>query len=88
MNEKQFLKLLKDHAKSHNIKLNPDKKIVKSLIKGILENEKKKGFRYCTCRTLTGNKEEDKKKICPCVYHMKEIKLKGSCLCKLFLKGD
>ena len=86
MNEKQFLTLLKKHAKSQNIKINPDTELVMSLIKGMLANEKEHGFRYCTCRILTGDKEKDKKNICPCAYHLEEIKSQGSCLCGIFLK--
>lgn len=33
MNEKQFLESSKKHAESYNIKLNPDAKLVKSLLK-------------------------------------------------------
>ncbi len=86
MNEKQFLELLKKHAESNNIRLNPNTQLVKTLVKGMLENEKKYGSRYCTCRVIAGNKEKDIKNICPCVFHLDEIKSQGRCLCRLFLK--
>jgi len=76
----------KEHAEKNGFRLNPDKKIVEGLIKGLLANEKKYGQRYCPCRRVTGNKEEDKKIICPCVYHKNEIKEMNHCYCGLFVK--
>jgi thioredoxin len=73
-------------AEEKGLKLNPDQKIVESLMKGLLENEKKHGERYCPCRRVSGNREEDSKKICPCDFLEKEISEKGSCVCGLFFK--
>ena len=74
------------YAKEKGFKLNPNEKIVEGVVKGLLANEKKYGFRYCPCRRLSGNKEEDKKKICPCAWHQEEIEKQGHCLCGLFAK--
>lgn len=86
MNEKQLREYSEKYAKSQGFQLNPDKKIVDRILKGLLMNEKKYGFRYCPCRVITNNKEEDKKNICPCFWHKQEIKDTGSCLCRLFVK--
>ena len=86
MNKKQLLAWCEKYAKSQGFKLNPDKKIVDTIIEGLLRNEKKHGFRYCPCRVLTLNKEKDKIIICPCIYHKDEIKRDGHCLCNLFVK--
>jgi ferredoxin-thioredoxin reductase catalytic chain len=51
-----------------------------------LENEKEKGKRYCPCRRLSGNEEEDSKKVCVCAYHKEEIVNEGKCYCGLFTK--
>ncbi len=74
------------YAKLSGFKLNPDRSIVKALCLGLLANEKRHGARYCPCRMVTGNNEEDKKIICPCVYHKDEIKEMGHCHCNLFVK--
>ncbi len=82
-------KLIKEYAeysKSRGFKLNPDKEIVARIIKGLLENEKKHGKRYCPCRRVTGNEKEDSKNVCPCAYHLEEIEKNGRCLCGLFVK--
>ena len=76
------------YAKENGFKLNPNKNIVKAMAKGLLANEKKHGERYCPCRRVTGNKEEDKPKICPCQWHKEEIEKQGHCICKLFFSND
>ncbi len=88
-NDEKIKKLFKEYqalAEKKGLKLNSDKKLVESLMRGLLENEKKYGTRYCPCRRVTGNKEEDEPKICPCQFLEKEIKEKGQCLCGLFVK--
>lgn len=89
MSELESLREISDkYAKSQGFRLNPDKKIVDAILKGLLKNQKEKKFRYCPCRILSGNLKEDAKKICPCAYHKDEIKKDGHCLCNLFLRGD
>jgi len=78
----------KKYAKKNGIKLNPNEKIVDGIIAGLKRNEEKYGERYCPCRRVTGDKEIDKKIICPCVYHKEEIEKDGYCYCKLFVKAD
>jgi len=82
----KLLKEYKDYAKKNNIHLNPDKKITEGLIKALIEREKKYGARYCPCRLITKNEEENSKIICPCVYCKKEIEEQGHCHCSLFVK--
>ena len=84
---KELLKPYEEHAEKMGIKINPNETIAGAIIKGLLKNEEKHGARYCPCRRVTGNKEEDKKIICPCVYHMGEIELQGKCHCGLFVKN-
>jgi ferredoxin-thioredoxin reductase catalytic subunit len=86
MDEKQLIEISKKYAESQDFKLNPDKKTLDRIIKGLLENEKKYGFKYCPCRMVTGDPEKDKPKICPCKWHKDEIKRMGHCLCGLFVK--
>jgi len=82
----EIIKNYQDYAQKNGLKLNPDKKVVERLIIGMLANEKKYGARYCPCRRISGDKEEDKKKICPCQWHKEEIEKYGHCLCGLFVK--
>jgi len=85
--EKEGIKeFCKAHADDKGFKLQPDPSLLDTILNGLLRNEKKYGYRYCPCRRVSGNKEEDKKKICPCVYHEEEIRNDGHCKCFLFLK--
>jgi thioredoxin 1 len=82
----ELLREMEDYAKKHALKLNPDQKIVETVIKGLLANEKKYGWRYCPCRKITGNFQEDWRKICPCSWYWDEIEKDGRCHCGLFVK--
>ena len=84
--EKDLIKKSQEYADKNNFKLNPDEKILLGIIRGLLRNKKFKGEIYCPCRIVTGNKQEDKKIICPCIYHMDEIAKDGQCHCRLFVK--
>ena len=83
-----IIKSYQEYAEKNGFKLNPNRETVEGLIKGMLENEKNYGARYCPCRRITGNKEEDKGKICPCDWHKEEIKRDGHCFCGLFVKDE
>jgi len=68
------------------MKLNPDKKVVERIMAGLDANQKKYGQRYCPCRRVSGDKEEDAKKICPCFWCKEEIEKDGKCFCGLYVK--
>ncbi len=83
---KELIKQSQDYADKAGLKLNPNEKVVRGITMGLLRNKEFKGDIYCPCRTVTGNKEEDKKIVCPCIYHLQEIKADGHCKCNLFWK--
>lgn len=85
---KETIKEYEEQARKNKWRLNPDKEVVERLVRGMLEREKRFGKRYCVCRRITGNKEEDEKIVCPCIYAPKEIQEQGRCFCNLFLKKD
>lgn len=82
--EKEILSTSQEYAKKRGFSLNESKKILGAVIKGLAKNREKYGKAYCPCRAITGNSEEDKKNICPCIYHLDEIKKDGHCKCQLF----
>lgn len=77
----------KEYVRENGFSLNPNRKMVEGIVKSLLEREKKFSARYCPCRRITGNEEDDKKIICPCVFHRQEIEKDGHCLCGLFVKS-
>lgn len=59
---------LKKEAESGGYHLNPDVEFTKELVRGLLINEKRYGYRACPCRLASGNKNDDLDIICPCDY--------------------
>lgn len=74
------------YAENNGYILNPDKEIYDIVIEGLVKNKEKYGKQFCPCRIVTGDEEQDKKVICPCIYHKDEIKKDGMCHCALFFK--
>ena len=83
---KNLIEEYKKYAKENGLKLNPNNVFLENLIKRLLANQEKHGERYCPCRLVTGDVEQDKAKICPCKWHKQEIDKMGHCLCNLFIK--
>jgi len=82
----KLIREYEEYALKNGFKLNPDKKIVEGVVKSLLDRENKFGEKYCPCRRITGNREEDKKIVCPCIYHKEEVEKDGFCFCRLFVK--
>jgi ferredoxin-thioredoxin reductase catalytic subunit len=69
------------------IKLNPDRKRVESLAKGVLNNQQRQGLKFCPCRLITKDFEKDLKLVCPCNFLLQKTwQKKGECWCSLFVK--
>ena len=79
---------LDKEAEEGGYHLNPDKEFVKSLIKGLLTNEKRYGYMACPCRLASGNKIEDLDLICPCDYRDQDLVEYGACYCALYVDDD
>jgi ferredoxin-thioredoxin reductase catalytic chain len=86
--EKEILDWAAAYAKKHRYRLNPEKKRLEGVIKGLAKNKQRFGERYCPCRIRSGDAEKDKNIVCPCIYHEKEIKDDGSCHCNLFFSEE
>lgn len=89
MNEAEVEKILtwaEKYAARSGFRVNPDREQARLIALGLLKNQEKYGKRYCPCRVVTGNAEEDRKIICPCAYHKDEIAAQGQCHCGLFVK--
>ena len=65
--------------------LNHDEKYTKSILKGLLFNEKRYGYQSCPCRLATGKKADDLDIICPCYYRDADVAEFGTCVCGLYV---
>jgi len=81
----QLYERLNREAEKGGYHLNPDIDFTKDLIRGLLTNEKRYGYRACPCRLATGNKLEDLDIICPCDYRDADVLEFDSCYCALYV---
>jgi len=77
--------LLKKDAIDGGYRINPDTEFVKNLVRGLLRNEQRYGYRACPCRLASGKKEEDLDIVCPCDYRDVDIGDFGACYCALYV---
>jgi ferredoxin-thioredoxin reductase catalytic subunit len=82
----EFIEKSRKYAEENGFKLNPNEAIVNGLVTQMIKREEEFGKKYCPCRRITGDVEEDKKIVCPCIYHKEEIQKDGHCHCFLFVK--
>lgn len=68
--------------------LNPDIDFTTDLVKGLIVNEKRYGYRACPCRLASGNEEDDMDIICPCDYRDPDLNDYGACYCSLYVSGQ
>lgn len=84
--EEHIKRFAEKYCEKSGYALNPDTEMVDTIITGLAANKVKYGFQYCPCRIVEGDKEKDRQKICPCVWHKDEIAAMGHCHCGLFVK--
>ena len=85
MKKEEIIKSYEKYAKENCFCLNPNQQIVNGIVDGLIKNEEKYGERYCPCRRVSGDKKEDAKNICPCIYGKEEVARQGHCVCRLFV---
>jgi ferredoxin-thioredoxin reductase catalytic chain len=81
----QVYVIIKKEAESGGYFLNPDVNFTKNLVRGLLKNEQRYGYRACPCRLASGKKEEDLDIICPCNYRDPDLNDFGACYCALYV---
>src|SRR5512137_2569584 len=80
--------IIKKEAENGGYFLNPDVDFTKNLVRGLLKNEQRYGYRACPCRLASGKKEEDLDIICPCDYRDPDLNDFGACFCALYVSGE
>ncbi len=86
--ETDVRQLIREYVKTSSYELNPDTEKVDKIIKSLARRKLKHGHQYCPCRMISGNEEVDAKIICPCEYHIEEIKQDDICNCDLFVSSN
>jgi ferredoxin-thioredoxin reductase catalytic subunit len=76
---------LDKEAEAAGYHLNPDVAFTRDLVRGLLVNEKRYGYRACPCRLADGEREKDLDVICPCDYRDPDLLDWGACYCALYV---
>lgn len=85
--KENFLAAIGKFTEKNEFQVNPDSEKVNLLLEGIFNNEKNHGLKYCPCRLITKDFEEDLKLVCPCNFLAHDTyKEKGECWCGLFVR--
>ena len=67
---------------------NEDKERTFELLEALLVNKERYGYMGCPCRLQTGDREQDKDIICPCVYREPDVEEFQTCYCNLYVTPD
>jgi len=87
--KEKFHEAIEKFAEKNEFQVNPDKEKVEMLIDGVFNNQRNHSLKYCPCRLITKDFEEDLKLVCPCNFIIHETykdKEDGECWCGLFVK--
>lgn len=76
---------LKKEADAGGYHLNPDGEFAKNLIRGLMKNDQRYGYRACPCRLAYGRTSEDLDIVCPCDYRDTDLSEYGACYCALYV---
>jgi len=89
MDKEKFRQAIEEFAAESEFQVNPDESKVEMLIEGTFNCEENHGMKYCPCRLITKDFEEDLKLVCPCNFLVHETyknKTDGECWCGLFIR--
>jgi len=75
-------------AREAGYNVNPDDAFARDLVRGLLENEERYGYRACPCRLASGVAEEDLDLVCPCDYRDADLNDYGTCYCALYVSAE
>mgnify|MGYP001814601905 FL=1 len=64
---------------------NADRERTMELLEALLKNKDRYGYMACPCRLASGDRDNDKDIICPCVYRAPDVEEYGSCYCNLYV---
>jgi ferredoxin-thioredoxin reductase catalytic subunit len=76
---------LDKEAEAAGYHLNPDVEFTKALVKSLITNERRYGYRACPCRLASGKQQDDLDIICPCDYRDPDLNDYDACYCALYV---
>ncbi len=88
MNAAQLMHALRKVLGTQGYFFNKDEEMVLALMESLLTNKERYGYMACPCRLASGQREQDKDIICPCIYREADVRRYGSCFCGLYVSKD
>jgi ferredoxin-thioredoxin reductase catalytic subunit len=85
MEVENLYEMLRKTQEAKGYFFNNDRERVFELLEALIINKKRYGYMACPCRLASGDKENDKDIICPCVYRTPDVEEYGSCYCNLYV---
>jgi len=67
---------------------NKDMEMTMPLMESLLINKERYGYMVCPCRLASGEFEQDRDIVCPCVYREPDVKEYGACYCGLYVSKE
>lgn len=88
MTPSELYDLLKKAQEPKGYFFNRDKEWVLSILNDLLVNKQRYGYTACPCRLASGNRDNDRDIICPCLYREADVRDYGSCFCNLYVSSE
>jgi ferredoxin-thioredoxin reductase catalytic subunit len=85
MDAKNLYTMLAKTQAAKGYYFNVDRERTMELLEALLQNKERYGYMACPCRLASGDRENDKDIICPCVYREPDVEEYGSCYCNLYV---
>jgi ferredoxin-thioredoxin reductase catalytic subunit len=85
MDAERLFKSLKKIQEAKGYYFNADRERTLELMEALLINKDRYGYMACPCRIASGDRENDRDIICPCVYREPDVAEFGSCYCNLYV---
>ncbi len=88
MDVEKLYDMLKKNQEAKGYYFNEDRHRVFELLGALTNNKERYGYMACPCRLASGDKENDRDIICPCVYREPDVEAYGSCYCNLYVSKE
>lgn len=85
MDEQALFDMLKPVQEKKGYYFNKNRERTFDILKGLITNKNRYGYMACPCRLASGERDEDKDIICPCVYREPDVKEFATCYCHLYV---
>ncbi len=88
MDAAQLYEMLRKVQEPQGYFFNTDRERTLELLEALIQNKDRYGYMACPCRLASGDRDNDKDIICPCVYRTPDVEEYGSCYCALYVSED